>query len=183
MRIRNHGKYTRMSRTKPRAIGRCDTSGLMVKHSTMKDQVIYSGQGLISTGFRVHPRFFDKPNAQDLAPIIRLDPVPVPYPRPDNIIGVIPQQTLVLDLLNSDITLTNEQFSNVYFILQGNITSDIVISVPAIFNTFSVINNTIGNFNVSFQIIYSYQTRLEVPKIIKTLISNDSMSLKVIHPN
>lgn len=88
MRVRNHGKYTQMSMKNPRAIGRCDYSGLMVQHAKMIWQKEYRGSGLVNTGYLVHPKFADKPNPQNLVPIMKLDPVPILNARPDNVIDV-----------------------------------------------------------------------------------------------
>lgn len=86
MRIRNHGKYTKMRKNDPRGIARCDYSGLMVAHSTLKRQMQYTGTGLVWTGLMVDPRFADVPNPQELVPLIKLDPVPLKDPRPDSVV-------------------------------------------------------------------------------------------------
>src|SRR5271156_326666 len=84
MRVRNHGKYTSMSKNNPRAIGRCDRSGLMVQQSKLVKQMEYSGKGLFWTGSLVYPKFLDQPNMQNLAPRIKVDPKPIPNSRPDS---------------------------------------------------------------------------------------------------
>lgn len=83
MRVRNHGKYTKMRKDNPRAYGLCDYSGMDVRHMDMVRQMEYRGSGLVWTGFYVNSRFADIPNPQNLSPLIRLDPVPVNNPRPD----------------------------------------------------------------------------------------------------
>lgn len=88
MRVRNHGKYTKMDKKSPRAIGRCDYSGMMCRHSALIRQMEYRGTGLVWTGYMVNPKFSDKPNAQNLTPLIKLDPVPITNARPDNEIDI-----------------------------------------------------------------------------------------------
>ena|ERR1700760_4225114 len=159
MRVRNHGKYTNMSKKSPRAIARCDYSGLMVRHGNLVKQMQYRGQGLVFTGFLVNPKFADKPNAQELTPRVKLDPVPILFPRPDNLVN---QQTtlatsvgvLNLDVGgNANITLTPEQFNNGSFNFTGVLTGDIVIFVPNVFNQFYANNLTTGAFSLSMQLI------------------------------
>lgn len=169
--------------TNPRGIGRCDYSGLMVQQLMMKDQLAYRGQGLVKTGYRVNPKFYDKPNAQDLVPLIRLDPVPLLNARPDNEIDTIQPQILTLDVSSGDVTLTNEQFSNINQFYTGTLTADVVISVPAIFNDFFVTNQTSGPFTLSMQLINNFSTRITLVRNQQMLICNDSFSLKVINPN
>ncbi len=105
MRVRNHGKYTKMSKTSPRAIATCDYSGLMTSHSSLQKQMEYSGSGLVWTGFMVNPKFSDKPNPQKLAPLIKADPIPVTMPRPDSEIGS--QTTIATSVGAFDLSLTN----------------------------------------------------------------------------
>lgn len=184
MGFRYHGKYTRASKTNPRAIARCDYSGLMVQHALLQDQMQYSGRGLIKTGYKVFPKFLDKPNAQDLAPLVFLDPIPIENPRPDNVVNVVQPMTLLLDVSgDADITLTKTQYANLKFIFYGVLTGDILISIPAIFNEFYVLDQTTGDFKISLQIIDNYATRLDIRKNDPMLISCDSISLKIINPN
>ena len=148
-----------MSKKSPRAIARCDYSGLMVRHGNLVKQMQYRGQGLVFTGFLVNPKFADKPNAQELTPRVKLDPVPILFPRPDNLVN---QQTtlatsvgvLNLDVGgNANITLTPEQFNNGSFNFTGVLTGDIVIFVPNVFNQFYANNLTTGAFSLSMQLI------------------------------
>lgn len=165
----------------PRAIATCDYSGLMVKHSIMKDQLAYRGQGLVKTGYRVNPKFYDKPNAQDLTPRIFPDPVPVLNPRPDTEIDAFQPAVLELDVSGGDVTLTLQQFANTTQIFTGALTQDVIISVPATFNTFYVENRTTGPFALTMQLISSFQTAIELVRDEKLWIANDSMSLKFIN--
>lgn len=78
-----HGKYTRFSKSKPRAYAVCDLSGLWCMHSDLRKHMDYAGEGLVWKGYWVNKRFLDKPNPQLLAPKIYADPYPIPYPRPE----------------------------------------------------------------------------------------------------
>ena len=181
MRVSNHGKYTKMKLRDPKAIATCDYSGLMVQHAAMRDQMVYRGQGLVKTGYRVNPKFYDKPNAQDLTPRIFPDPIPVLNPRPDSQIDAFQPEILVLDVSSGDVTLTLEQFANTTQIFTGTLTQNVIISVPATFNTFYVENRTTGAFTLTMQIISSFQTAIELVRDKKLWIANDSMSLKFIN--
>lgn len=77
-----HGKYTKVNPKRPRAAAMCDYSGLLCMHDELVRQMEYRGTGLVWTGFFVNPRFADKPNPQNLTPLLRPDPIPVPFPRP-----------------------------------------------------------------------------------------------------
>lgn len=184
MKVRNHGKYTKMNMNSPRAIGRCDYSGLMVQQLSMKDQLQYRGTGLVKTGFRVNPKFYDQPNPQDLTTLIKLDPVPILNARPDNEIDAPQPQLLILDVSgNSNITLTLDQFSNTNFIFQGILTGNIIIFVPSTFNNFFVENITTGSFALSMQISNNTSSLLNLPLNQQILICNDCYNLKIIHPS
>jgi len=173
-----------MSMTNPRGIARCDYSGLMVQHALLKDQMAYRGQGLVKTGYKVHPKFYDQPNPQDLTPLIKPDPTPLINPRPDSQIDVIQPSFLILDVSGDmDVTLTVDQFENNNFLFNGILTGNVVISLPATFNEFFVLNATTGLFTLSVQIINNYASRIELINQQKMLISNDSVNLKIINPN
>lgn len=166
MQVRNHGKYTKMLKNNPRAIGRCDYSGLMVQQLSMKDQYQYAGQGLVKTGYRVSPKFYDQPNPQNLTPLIKLDPVPIIQARPDNEIDAVQPQVLFLDISgNSNIVLTLDQFRNSRFIFTGALTGNVIVFVPGTFNDFFVENRTTGGFTLFMQ------------------ISNNSASIVTLIPN
>lgn len=158
MQVRNHGKYTKMSKRSPRAIARCDYSGLMVRHADLARQMEYRGRGLVWTGYLVYTKFLDDPNPQNLTPRIKLDPVPIPSARPDNQIeaqGTLATSVGVLSLDvsgNSNITLTAEQFDNGEFNFTGVLTGNIIIYVPNTYNQFFANNLTTGGFILSMQI-------------------------------
>lgn len=182
--VRNHGKYTKMSKSSPRGIARCDYSGLMVKNADLQRQYQYRGRGLVDTGFLVYKKFIDRPNSQDLTPLIYIDPQPLLPARPDNVVDVITPSLLDLDVSGgADVTLTAQQFNNNNLIFRGLLTADITIFVPATFNDFFVDNITTGGFTLSMQIINNTSTIIEVPNGIQILMCNDSLTLKIINPN
>ena len=82
--VRGKGKYTKIDPNAPRAVGRCDYSGLLVRREDMKWQLQYAGYGTYNTNLLVHPKFIDVPNPQSMAPFIVADPRPIQYPRPDD---------------------------------------------------------------------------------------------------
>lgn len=183
MRVRNHGKYTKMSKLNPRAIGTCDYSGLMVRHAHMVPQVAYRGRGIVKTGFLVNPRFYDNPNPQDLTPLVYVDPRPVLNPRPDSIIDNPTTPTLYLDVSGGqDIILNPVQYNNTQMIFTGVLTSDITILVPAFFNEFFVTNKTTGPHTLSMQIIDISYTKILLPRGLTPLIFNDCFTLTFSHP-
>ena len=81
--MRIHGKYTKVEKNNPRAVGQCDFSGFMGRRMDMTRQYEYIGNGLRFTGFWVIPKFADKPNPQLLPPLVKIDPIPIRDPRPD----------------------------------------------------------------------------------------------------
>jgi len=193
MRVRNHGKYTNMSRNKPRAIARCDYSGLMVQHSSLIRQMQYSGRGLVWTGYLVNPKFADDPNPQNLTPRVKLDPKPITNARPDNIIDA--QNTLAtsvgvltLDVSgNSDVTLTIDQFANNgSFNFTGVLTGNIVVYVPNLLSQFYANNLTTGNFTLGMQITGNISVPLTIPyasptTLLGPLVGNTLLSLQFIN--
>lgn len=78
-----NGKYTRIEKNNPLAVGRCDQSGFLCRRADLKKQMEFRGNGLVWTGFWVHKRFLDKPNPQLLTPRVFADPYPITMPRPD----------------------------------------------------------------------------------------------------
>ena len=80
------GKYTNPSLENPTAIARCDFSGLMCQYDPMIKQMEYNATGLYWTGYKVNPRFADKPNAHRLMPTVKIDPEPVMEGRPGPLI-------------------------------------------------------------------------------------------------
>lgn len=167
MRVRNHGKYTKMHKNSPRAIARCDYSGLMVRHSELSRQMQYRGTGLVWTGYMVNPKFKDIPNAQNLTPLIKLDPVPIPDARPDSQIDAqTTVNSVTLDVSSGNITINAEVFFNTtIFYFTGDLSQDTTVFLPSSIQSgpiftpstltnFYVVNQTIANdFVLSIQII------------------------------
>lgn len=184
MRVRNHGKYTKMSKLSPKSISRCDYSGMMVQTSLMVDQYQYAGQGLIKTGYRVNPKFADKPNPQNLTPLIKVDPRPILNARPDDQIDTVDPQLLITDVTGSSvITLSLDEFSNINFIFKGVLSSDCTIYVPATWNDFFVNNITTGGFTLYMQLVNMTNTLITLTPNVNLLVSTDGQTLKIIHPN
>lgn len=169
MQVRNHGKYTKMIQKSPRGIARCDYSGLMTRHCDLVRQMEYRGTGLVWNGYMVNPKFVDVPNPQNLVPLIKLDPVPIPNARPDNIVDA--QTTiatsvgvLTLDVSGgANITLTETQFDNGEFNFTGVLTGNIIIYVPNTYNQFFANNLTTGGFTLSMQLIGNATPVLTIP--------------------
>lgn len=192
MRVRNHGKYTHMSKSNPRGIARCDYSGFMVKHATMKEQCQYRGQGLVNTGYLVDPKFWDKPNPQDLIPLIKADPVPFLKARPDNYVEVIPDQTITIDVSgNSNYPLSEQEATNINFFFVGVLTGDVTVFIspnnsylfkPSVFELF-VTNNTTGLFNLYMQITNNSASKTLLMPNQTMLLCNDGYTLRIINPN
>lgn len=192
MQVRNHGKYTKMHMKDPRGIARCDYSGLMVRHADLKKQKQYRGTGLVWTGLMVAPQFEDVPNAQELIPLIRLDPVPLKNPRTDSQIDA--QQTIAsstgeitIDVSgNSNITLTEEQFDNGIINFSGVLTGDIVVILPASFNQFYANNLTTGGFSLGLQLIGNTNFTLNIPPanpitLQGPMVVNTSLNIQIVY--
>lgn len=192
MQLRNHGKYTKMSKRDPRGIARCDYSGLMVRQSDMIRQLEYRGTGLVWTGYLVNPKFADKPNPQNLTPLIKLDPTPIPNTRPDSIIDA--QTTLAtstgiisIDVSgNENVILTSEQFNNGSINFTGELTGDILIILPATYNQFYANNLTTGNFTLGLQIVANDDFPLNIPlanpnTLFGPLVVNTSTALQIVY--
>lgn len=160
-----------MLKNNPRGIARCDYSGLMTRYSNLIKQKEYRGTGLVWTGYYVNPKFADQPNEQNLIPLIRLDPVPLPNARPDNQIDA--QTTIAtstgaisIDVSGgSNVTLTYEQFNNGSITFTGLLTADIIIYVPNTYNQFFANNLTTGGFTLSMQIIGNAMQSVIVPLV------------------
>lgn len=169
MQVRNHGKYTKMRLRDPRGIARCDYSGLMVRHADLKKQKQYRGTGLVWTGLMVAPQFEDVPNAQELIPLIRLDPVPLKNPRTDSQVDAqltIASSTgeISIDVSNpADRNLTLQQFDNGIINFTGNLTENIIVILPASYNQFFANNLTTGGFTMGLQLVGNTNFTLNIP--------------------
>ena len=82
--LRQKGKYTKIDRNNPLAVARCDYSGFLCRHSDLIKQMEYRGKALVWTGFWVNKVFADKPNPQNITPVLLPDPYPIYSPRPDD---------------------------------------------------------------------------------------------------
>lgn len=192
MRVRNHGKYTKMSLRDPRGIARCDYSGLMVRHADLKKQKQYRGTGLVWTGLLVAPQFADVPNPQELIPIIKLDPVPLNNPRPDSQIDAQPTIASSTGEISIDVsipgnrTLNLEQFGNGIINFTGNLVENIIVILPASYNEFYANNITDGGFDIGLQIVGNSNFTLEIPPIDPVtnqgpLVVNTSLNLQIVY--
>lgn len=150
------GKYTKLDRNNPRGLGMCDYSGLTVRHADLCKQYEYRGRGLVWTGLWVYKKFLDKPNPQNLTPIITVDPIPLLHPRPDPFLADTTTPTLNLDVSgNQNVPLTFTQFNNVILNFIGELTGDILVLAPATYNQFYANNLTTGDFTLGMN-IYNY---------------------------
>lgn len=197
MRVRNHGKYTKMMKNNPRGIARCDYSGLMTRHADLIRQMEYRGTGLVWTGYMVNPKFADQPNAQNLTPLIKLDPVPLRDSRPDSEIDA--QTTiasssgaLTLDVSGDmNVTLTEEQFDNGSITFEGSLTGDILILVPNTYNQFYANNLTTSDsedfdFELGMQVIGNPNFTLDIPAadpstLLGPMVVNTTTSLQIVY--
>lgn len=189
MKVRNRGKYTNMSRNRPRAIATCDRSGFMVQHDMLVKQDEYAGKGKIYLGYLVHPDFYDIPNAQNLTPPFRLDPRPIPNARPDSIVGAETTIASSIGVLgfpvsNVNITITQEQFITYgSFNFTGVLTTDIVVFIPNIFRQFYANKLTTGNFEITIQTLGNNSLPLTLPPanpitLLGPLITNTFYNLQ-----
>ena len=76
------GRWVRINSNNPDAVARCDRSGQLCNYRDLVKQYDYRGTGLIWTGLYVNKYFLDKPNPQNMNPVIKRDPVPLEHPRP-----------------------------------------------------------------------------------------------------
>lgn len=182
-------KYYKTDKNNPKAVATCDRSGFLVQHESLVNQDEYAGRGKIYLNILVHPKFYDKPNAQNLTPPFRLDPKPIINPRPDPVYGA--QTTIAtsigeLDITvsNEDIILTQEQFMNYgSFNFSGELTQDIVVYVPNLLREFYINNMTTGNFKLGAQIYGNVSIPLTIPYVdpntlLSPLILNNFYNLQ-----
>jgi hypothetical protein len=192
MQVRNHGKYTKMRMKDPRGIARCDYSGLMVRHSDLVKQMQYRGTGLVWTGLMVAPQFADKPNPQELIPLIRLDPVPLENPRPDSQIDAQPTIASSTGEISIDVSnpanrnLTLEQFDNGIINFTGQLLDNIIVTLPASYNQFFANNLTTGGFSMGLQILNATNFTLNIPvanPVTKQgpMVVNTSLNLQIVY--
>lgn len=82
--------HVRTNPNNPESVAICDYSGFTVPRSELVKQYEWRGDRLAWTGYYVWKKFVDKPNSQLRPPKLPPDPVPVPYPRPDDQMTRIP---------------------------------------------------------------------------------------------
>ncbi len=192
MRSRGHGKYTKMNLKNPQAIGRCDVSGFMVRHSDMVEQMRYVGSGLVGTKMLVNPKFYSVPNPQELIPRIKIDPKPILNPRPDNLIDNQLTIATSIGILDIDVptlvdnTISIENFMDFgSFNFRGVLIEDTTVFVPNLMREFYANNFTTGGFSLSLQLIgnISITPPLIIPKastitLLGPLIGNTLINLQ-----
>lgn len=195
MRVRGHGKYTKMNLRNPEAIGTCDVSGFMVRRADMVEQLRYVGSGQVSTKLLVNPKFYSVPNPQELVPRIKVDPKPIFNPRPNNIIDNQLTIATSIGILNIDVSPSVDvtisvpnfmQYGSFNFI--GALTADITVFVPNLMKNFYANNLTTGDFTLSLQLEGNISTT--PPLIISAassitllgpLIGNTFINLQIIN--
>lgn len=145
-------------------VGRCDASFQIVKHKDLAKQYEYAGKGLVDTGMMVYKKLLDKPNPQNLAPKIKIDPMPVRRARPDPFYNNPQPMEFYLEIKDlPEYILTLNEFQNVKFIFFGDMTQDVVIKVPATFNIFSTINNTLGTqYKLTIMLVNAFNNVYEL---------------------
>lgn len=188
MRIGAKGKYTRQMRSKPRGLGVCDYSGLMVQHAKMVKQYEYAGMGLYWTGFYVNPKYQDVPNPQNLIPIIKLDPVPLDHARPDPVVYNAQTTSVTVDLegMSGSILLTEEQLNNDIISFTGSLLGSIIVYIPNILTEFYANNRTTGGFSLGMQIEGNVSEPLDIPKLEQNetsgpLVANNFLNLSIVY--
>ncbi len=86
--MNNKGKYVKVNKTHPNAVGVCDRSGFVFNHKDLCKQYEWRGNRLVWTGFLVGRPFLDKPQQQFRPPLTKADPYSIKNPRfPENYIG------------------------------------------------------------------------------------------------
>jgi len=87
---KNKGKYVKIDKNSPSALGVCDESGFTFNRKDLHKQMAWRGNSLVWTGFYVGTPYLDVPSQQDRPPPPDLnDPLPVkdarlpvPYTEP-----------------------------------------------------------------------------------------------------
>lgn len=151
MRLKAKGRYTRMSKSNPLGIGRCDYSGLMVAHRDLCKQMAYSGKGLYWTGLWVYKKFLDDPNPQNMAPKLRADPVPLKHARPDKMVAPEHPNPLVVNtdaLTSYTVNFGTASFNP--FMLQGTpLANPFLFFFPVVVGNWTLVNGTPSPLQVS----------------------------------
>ena len=143
MKLKAKGRYTKMNKRNPLGIGRCDYSGLMVAHRDLCKQMRNAGTGAFWTGLWVYRKFLDKLNAQELAPRLKADPVPIKFSKPDQMVAPEQLYPLTIDITGlSEYVVTFGQASANPFILSGTPNVPFIFRLPQVLATWNIVNGT-----------------------------------------
>lgn len=124
------GRWVKINSRNPDAVARCDRSGLLCNYKDLVKQYDYRGTGLIWTGLYVNKYFLDKPNPQNMNPVIKPDPVPVEHPRP----WYVSSNTLPLG--NNPLTTTMNSNVVIVTVLDSSIFNNVqIITVSGALST------------------------------------------------
>lgn len=82
MSLRPKGKHVTVDISNPQALGICDYTGFVHKHSDLVKQMEWRGNALTWTGLYVGKDYADIPNEQLRPPILPPDPIPIVNARP-----------------------------------------------------------------------------------------------------
>ena len=127
----------------------------------------------------VYKKFADKPNPQDLNPVIPSD-YEGPYDcRSDDVICPPPKPILTFNASDGpEITVSQDEFiKNIGFIVEGALTADLVIIVPPVFKSFAITNKATGSFDVYMQLSNDAYEKIHLDQNAETLIGNDTQNL------
>lgn len=120
----------------------CDYSGLIVQAEDRRKQMAYGGNGLYWTGLWVYKKFLDKPNPASQSPLIVLDPVIFPNPRPSEEVSGRQLQSFTID--TTGIASVSLDFGNVGYspyLLTGTPSADpFWLYFPVVPGTWGVVN-------------------------------------------
>jgi hypothetical protein len=145
------GKYVRTNRQHPTGIAKCDRSGLIVNHKDLCKQMEYSGAGLYWTGLWVYKKFIDKPNPQNLAPRVKIDPVPLEHARPSWMVAQEQPNPINIDVSNgNEVDLSNGRTGYNPLVFYGTPSSAVSVRFPVCIGNWVLTNNTSQAINISF---------------------------------
>ncbi len=102
--MRPHGR-ARVDPQNPQAFAVCDRCRMLYNHTDLRWQYQYRGNSLMNIRLLVCERCLDKPHEFTRPVILPPDPVPIPYPRPDNYAsaeGPPPHNVYVQQLVDED---------------------------------------------------------------------------------
>lgn len=163
--MRFQSKYIYASYKNPQPIAKCDYSAVECLRKDLIPQMEYNANGLYFTGFYVHKKFADKPNKQNLNPILKPDPEPVKNPRPGKTVYSPQREINTIDVSGiANKTLTNDEFNYSKLVFFGTITNDVLVVIPQTFSIFSAENKTVGNFSLKIQMKNSLYPPIEIER-------------------